>query len=768
MSSTPVTKGGPFTLDLLQRAWQKVKLRAPAPGVDEMDLTRFSRGLRGRLIALCNALNTCRYVPEPSRGVPIPKADGQTRLLMLPSIRDRIAQACAVELLLPYWEQQFLDCSYAYRPGKGHHKALGRVEHSLRSGKVWVARADIDNFFDSIRHDILQAQLKQAGTHPALLHVVELWLRMGYVGPHGLELQQYGIPQGALISPLLANIYLHPFDIALRLRGYEHVRYADDYVILCNSQAEAEAAHRYAAQFLRSELKLELNPEQRPCVQLRDGFVFLGIEFRGSLRRIAAEKLEKARERLMEMAQKMAHRPAEEFIQSLNATVRAWQYYYQRCNDRQCFEELDQALQDAATMWARAQKAPLSREEKAAFLRLERLAQSSPRLRLEANRQLLADIGAVLPTKGSTSARHRPLPVHPSAAAEGRRRHYDRVVADSSTLLVAERGSAVGIDGQFVRVRCDGSVVRKCHLKKLRHILLMAERISLSTDLLMRCAELGIALETLDFSGRTVARLTSPLYGEPHVWEAQLLARQSAKGKVLAIAFVRGKIENQLRLLKYLDKYWRRADRPLHRLFLQEQQKIAQVLRALPPAEKLPMAQADLTQHLMGYEGQAAASYWKVLVCAVPAPLGFHGRMHQHADDPVNHMLNYGYGVLYGRVHAALTAAGLNPHWGFLHSSTGRHPALVYDLVELFRPHAVDRVVLSLVKRGRPVSLSGDRLSDATRRLVLAQVLRAFASPTRYRGKRYRLEEVMLAQAQELAAYLVGEKPFFRPFAAPW
>jgi len=735
-----------------------------------MDVQRFARGLRRRLLSLCNALNTCRYVPEPARGITIPKGKGESRLLMLPSIKDRVVQGCVVDMLQPYWEAQFLDCSYAYRVGKGHHKALGRVEHLLHGGKVWVAKADIDDFFDSMHHSILLEQLRRSGTHPVVLHLVELWIKMGYVGRHGLEIQYSGIPQGALISPLLANIYLHPFDVALRLRGYEHVRYADDYVILCASQREAEEAYHYAARFLQAELKLRLNPEPTPIVHLHDGFVFLGMHFQGQTRRIAAEKMEKAKQKLMEIAQQMCQRPAQEMVEALNTTVRAWQYYYQRCTDQECFRQLDEALEEAVSWWAKAQRAPLSRTDRAALLRLERLAERTPRLRMEANRQLLADVTVLLPPRTASVPSHasKATPAATTTALEGRRRHYDRTVASSSALLVADSGTSLGVEGQFVRTRRDGSVLRKCHLKQLKHIVLMAERVSVSTDLLVRCAEHGIGLEVVDFTGRTVVRLASPVYGEPRIWEAQLAATQGQHGRELAVLFVRGKIENQLRLLKYLDKYWRRANPVLHRLFAEEVAKIADILRSLPRAHCTGLLESSLQQTLMGYEGQAAVSYWKLLAAYLPAALGFEGRAHQGATDPINQMLNYGYGILYGRVHGAVSAAGLNPHWGFLHTWQPKQPALVYDFAELFRPHAVDRVVLSLVARGTVPRLEGGRLAEETRRTLVTRVLERLACPIRYRGRRLPLEEVMRAQAEEVVAYLLGERRSFRPWLAPW
>ena len=762
----------PYSLALLEQAWDRVRRGNPEPGVDRVSVKRFQRGVRKRLRSLCSALNSCRYVPEAARGVQIRKSDGSTRLLMLPSIRDRVAQAATVALLEPEWEPRFLNCSYAYRPGKGHHKALGRVEHLLRSGRKWVAKADIDDFFSSIRHEILLRQLADCGASRPVLHVVELWLRMGYIGQMGLEVQEIGIPQGSIISPLLANIYLHVFDVALRMKHFEHVRYADDYVILCASRREAEEAYAFAARFLESELQLKLNEGAGGCcVSLHQGFTFLGLEFRGNKRRIAATKMEKAKNKLREIGRRLQDASAEQLVAALNITVRAWQYYYQRCNDEECFRELDDTLEQVLVDWSRTRGRRIGRAETHAIVSLERLSFRNARARVRANRELLGDMRAVVGQKAAGERRvprSRKVETDVARVIEGRRRHYNRRVAGGSSLVVVRSGSTVGVCGDEVRVRWKGTVVYTGRLRTVRHIVLADKRVSVSSDLISRCAEHGIGVETVDFGGRTIAVLTSPYYGDPHLWEAQLAARRGKKGRVIARAFVVAKLENQLRLLKYLDKYWRKKDPVLHRLFLGESETM---LRAIGNAKRLSVDVVDdiseWSNRMRGFEGIAAASYWAVVARDLPAVSGFTGRRHRAADDPVNQMLNYGYGVLYGRAHAALSAAGLNPHWGFLHRGA-KTRGLVYDFVEMFRPWAVDRVVLASVKRGEPAEVASGRLTDETRRRLLGNVLERLARSARYRGERLSLEVVMYRQAQELAEFISGERRSYKPFLAHW
>lgn len=289
----PILLSEKLSIALLEKAWNDIRRSKPASGIDAVEVQRFSRRASRRLKAIWNALSTGRYMPEPARGVAMPKKKGQKRLLMILSIKDRIVQKAFFDWLTPYWEKQFLDCSYGYRPGKGHAKALNRVEHLLKRGYCWIASADIDDFFDSIHHPILLKMLREAGTPEIIVHVIEMWIRMGYVGWHGLEVQESGIPQGAIISPLLANIYLHPFDVAMRMKGFQHVRYADDYIVLCESRAEAHEAYQYARNFLREELGLEIQIDDRGVTNLEQGFEFLGIQFRKRKRSIAADKLQK-------------------------------------------------------------------------------------------------------------------------------------------------------------------------------------------------------------------------------------------------------------------------------------------------------------------------------------------------------------------------------------------------------------------------------------------------------------------------------------------
>lgn len=243
-------------LERLRGAWEAVRKKRSAGGIDEVEVDDFAKSAGRELVKLQDELRSGRYVPEPAERVYARKSSGGHRPLGLSCVRDKIVQRAIVDVIQPSIDRRLLDCSYAYRAGKGHRKAIKRVNHHLASGLRWVATCDIDSFFDTLDQDLLMNQVRKYVWEPEVLRLIQLFLQIGAVGGRGYEETARGVGQGNVLSPLLSNVYLHPFDLALRRRKLVHVRYADDYVILCRTRLDAERAHDAAADYLQNELKL--------------------------------------------------------------------------------------------------------------------------------------------------------------------------------------------------------------------------------------------------------------------------------------------------------------------------------------------------------------------------------------------------------------------------------------------------------------------------------------------------------------------------------
>ena len=228
--------------ETLSAAWKRVRAKRSQGGIDEVTVDDFAAEAESNL----DQLRTELYIPEPLKQIAIPKStnNGEHRFLGLSTVRDKIVQDAVRSVIEPQVERLLLDCCYGYRPGKGPQRAIGRVSHYLNSLKRrWIASADIDDFFNSLDQTRLIKQLRPVLQDEAVLRLLQLWLKMGVIDFRGRWHDAgSGISQGSVVSPLLANFYLHTFDRAMVDQGFGLVRYADDMVILCSERSEAEDA----------------------------------------------------------------------------------------------------------------------------------------------------------------------------------------------------------------------------------------------------------------------------------------------------------------------------------------------------------------------------------------------------------------------------------------------------------------------------------------------------------------------------------------------
>jgi RNA-directed DNA polymerase len=243
----------------LQVAWEKVRANRGAAGVDGQSVERFEGQAELYLRELADGLRDGSYRPQPVRRVEIPKGDGRTRPLGIPAVKDRIVQTALKLVIEPIFEVKFSPTSYGFRPGRGCKDALREVDQLIEQGYTFVVDADLESYFDTIPKEQLMHRVEERISDGRVLALVRAFLDQDIL--RGLErwTPTAGTPQGAVISPLLANIYLHPFDELMTSRGYRVVRYADDFVVMCKSREEAEAALEEIRQWV-AENGLGLSP----------------------------------------------------------------------------------------------------------------------------------------------------------------------------------------------------------------------------------------------------------------------------------------------------------------------------------------------------------------------------------------------------------------------------------------------------------------------------------------------------------------------------
>lgn len=337
-------------------------------------------------------------------------------------------------------------------------------------------------------------------------------------------------------------------------------------------------------------------------------------------------------------------------------------------------------------------------------------------------------------------------------------------------LIVEERGAFVGKTQGRLTVFVGKERRVQAPLLHLESVLLIGEGISISTDALAACSEEGIAVHLVDAHGHPYAALhAAGLVGTVRTRRTQYAAYHDGRGLVLARALARAKLQNQAGLLRYMAKY-RKESEPERYAAIREamtetlahEAEVGRVAREATTLE-------ELREPLMALEGRAAQAYWRGFALLLPEGVPWPGRSGRGSVDPVNSLLNYGYGILYGQVEKAVLLAGLDSYAGFVHADRPGKYSLVLDLIEPFRQPVVDRAVLNFLGKGGTVGQDERGLLDAaTRRTFAERVLDRLERATPHEGKQVPLRHLVQGQARGLASFLRGERAAFEPFVARW
>ena len=326
----------------LQAAFAQVKANGGAAGVDHVTVEMFEDKLEANLTLVSEQLATGKYQPQAVRRKWIPKPGSkQQRPLGIPTVRDRVVQGALRNVLEPIFERDFAEHSYGFRPEHGCKDALRRVDQLLKAGCSWVVDADIANYFDTIPQDKLLKQVTRKVADSRVLQLVTTMLRQEVMEGLVNWTPTAGTPQGAVISPLLANIYLDPLDHELAASGFEMVRYADDFVILCRTETEARAAlARVQAWTVQAGLQLHADKTRIVDVTQRGGFDFLGYHFERGYRWPRRKSVAKLRAKIRQHTKRRNGQSLQTIIANVNQTLAGWFEYFKHSH-KTAFPPLD-------------------------------------------------------------------------------------------------------------------------------------------------------------------------------------------------------------------------------------------------------------------------------------------------------------------------------------------------------------------------------------------------------------------------------------------
>lgn len=746
------------TIHALQNAWMAVRTKNAAGGIDGLTISLFEKRLADNLAELRHELLSHSWNPEPYLRVEIAKNETEKRKLGLLCIKDKIVQQSIKMAIEPQMEKIFLNVSYGYRSDKGPERAIRRVMHDLKRLKNgYVVKLDIDNFFDTINHERLFTRLGNWLNDEETLRLIRLCIQTGVVTPQlKWDEMTQGVPQGAVLSPLLANFYLHPFDQFASSKVPVYIRYADDFLVAAPSEKQVQEYVELIREHLATNFTLQLNT---PVIRnFHEGVEFLGIIVTDTKVAVSDKKMNTLKERIHSIG----------FVKSsLSAqgieTLRGIRNYYARLLPEEVLKTLDCELMNRLNELIRKHHASLiNKKELAANLQKVVFFAESSNLNKS---QLIQQLCSTYIVHSSQSSKKKEGAGNNAKLITQKKKEYQKRENEGAELVVSTPSSYIGASYKGITVKVNGKIINKPS-PVLRHITVVGKGISLSSNALMFCMDHKIPIDFFDVKGKQYASVLNPVFLDETLWNKQAVLPLEQKVE-LASQIIVGKLKNQQNLIKYYHKYHKGT------LGGELSEKYVEVIlkidKLIEKSKVFSRTEENYAAGLMAIEAQAAVAYWSYIrVLIADDGVVFLRREHQGATDLLNSLLNYGYAILYSRVWKNILAAKLNPSIGVLHAHQDGKPTLVFDIVELFRAQMVDRVVVSLIQKKISLKMHDGLLNESTKRTLIRHILERLNRYEKFRGEEMTFSQIILKQSQEIARFIGGESNEFKPYIAKW
>ena len=525
--------------------------------------------------------------------------------------------------------------------------------------------------------------------------------------------------------------------------------------------------------FLQQELGLVLNRDDHPFYEVKGGFTFLGIFFGTDGKTISRAKERKIIRRLHQLTDPKIHPDPIKARLLLNRKIIGHQRFYGYIKPLEAFARFDELLVKRLRLMLsdyRKKGMMSSRNEMMAYcLELQFYLERPP----SEHRKMVSKLCDLVFSRPASD--EDPTTAAAKVAAAGRQHrtqarqsHYVKELAGESEVVVSSPGVFIGIRGSRLTLRQQRRIIFELPLSRLRSITITSSGVSLSSNLVRDCAGKNIPITFYNYSGRAYAAIRNPLFQSGDLTLKQVRMYVNGKGLVLSRKVIIAKCRSQMNVLKFYDRHRSHTDPVFHDRVVKALENMGRELGNLRQI-KIEGRLAKVRNTVFTTEARISSGYWEMVKQLLPAEVGFHKRVKRGAQDVVNVMINYGYGILYQRVWQEVTNMLLNPEVGFLHAWNPGRPTLVYDLVEEYRQSFVDRPLFSLLTkgtayRGLRLKPGSNLLSRETRDLVLKTVLGRLSSLINFRSHKVKAEQIIAMQIGDFSAVIAGRKKNYRPY----
>jgi len=672
------------------------------------------------------------FTPEPLKAISIKKDEFERRNIAISNTLNRVIQRVLIKELEE--SIKFSDKSYAYRRNKGTLKAINRVKDFLKRFD-FVARVDIEKFFDNIEQSILIEKLEKSIKDREVIELILLFVKNGALkGVEWID-KELGINQGDNISPFLSNLYLDEFDKYLESENISFVRFADDIIIFGKNHKEAKSNSQKSEQFLE-KLKLNFNPKKRYISSIKNGFEYLGLYFHHKKIVIDSQRFDK---KILKIKEKLNHLLLDEAILKVNEHIIGIKRYYSRVVtlDFQ-IEILQKNLDEIFIEKIKYEKENrITTSKKLFFQKLNRLESYE---NIEKDRYINSLI------ERAYQSLERPIDKVESKI-EKSKNSYHREIIKSTEIILSKPALSIGVSRGKVTVKERGQILKTMPKNRVTRVIVLSKGVSLSSNFIEFCAKNRIDIDFISHK-EPYAMITYFKTISNKLYLKQLELKNSKKALEFAKEFVKSKAKNQINLIKYFAK--RRENEGFEELI----ERMEELWKSLKSA--------DTNERLMGYEGNISKIYWQCFGKVIDKEE--FRRVTKGAIDPINSALNYGYAILYNRIQTELLKSHLNIYISFLHQEQSNKPTLVYDLIEEFRQMVVDREIISIITKGFEFRVNRENLLNSkAKEIIIKNIQERLSSYSTWRRGKYRFLSIIEHQSN-LLARAIEQKAKYKGF----